>query len=189
MIAPPAGDDPHLLKAVEDFAVEQFISQTGIEAFDIAVLPWAAGLDIEGNDAKPAESLAHRISDELGAVIGSDMLGRPMLDEQIGQHVNHVVRPEAPQRHHRQAFPAELVDNVEHSELATVVRLILDEVVGPHMPRCSGRSRMHDPSPSQSRRRFGCRFGTLRPSRRQIRSTTDRLTCQPAWPSKTWMRR
>jgi hypothetical protein len=67
MIAPPAGDDPHLLKAVEDFAVEQFISQTGIEAFD-SRSPMAAGLDIEGNDAKPAESLAHRISDELGAV-------------------------------------------------------------------------------------------------------------------------
>lgn len=59
MIAPPAGDDPNLLKAVEDFTVEQLIPQAGIEAFDIAVLPRAAGLDIEGGDAEPAEPLAH----------------------------------------------------------------------------------------------------------------------------------
>ena len=38
VIAPPAGDDPHLLKAVEDLAVEQFVAQAAIEAFDIAEL-------------------------------------------------------------------------------------------------------------------------------------------------------
>jgi len=32
-------------------------------------------------------------------------------------------------RHRRQAFPAELVDDVEHPELASVPRLIFDEVV------------------------------------------------------------
>src|SRR5690606_9956052 len=62
------------------------------------------------------------------------MLGWPMLDEQIGEDVDDVVRPEPPQRHHRQAFPAVLVDDVEHPELSAVVRLILDKVVGPHMP-------------------------------------------------------
>lgn len=61
------------------------------------------------------------------------MPGRPMLDEQFGQHIDDVVRSEPPERHHRQAFPAELVDNVEHPELAPVARLILDEIVGPHM--------------------------------------------------------
>jgi hypothetical protein len=49
-----AGDDPHLLKAVEDLAVEQFIAQTAIEALDRAILPWAARPDIEGGDAEPA---------------------------------------------------------------------------------------------------------------------------------------
>src|SRR3546814_12503931 len=62
------------------------------------------------------------------------MLGWPMLGEQIGEDVDDVVRPEPPQRHHRQAFPAVLVDDVEHPELPAVVRLILDKVVGPHMP-------------------------------------------------------
>ena len=62
------------------------------------------------------------------------MLRGTMLDEQIGQHIDHIVRPEPPERHHRQALAAELVDNVEHPVFAAVVRLILDEVIGPHVP-------------------------------------------------------
>jgi hypothetical protein len=44
----------------------------------------------------------------------------------------------------------------------------------------SARSRMQDPSASQSRPRLGCLSGTLSPSRRQIRSTRLSLTTQPA---------
>lgn len=134
MIAPPARDAADLLQTVEDLAIEQFITQAGIEALDIAVFPRATGLDVEGGDTEAAQPSAHCMGDELGAIIGPDMLGRPMLDEQIGQHVDDVVGSEPPQRYHRQAFPAELVDDVEHPELAAVVRLILDEVVGPHVP-------------------------------------------------------
>jgi hypothetical protein len=47
--------------------------------------------------------------------------------------------------------------------------------------RCCGRSRMHDPSASQSLPRLGCLWGTFRPSRRQIRSTRLSLIIQPAW--------
>ena len=36
--------------------------------------------------------------------------------------------------------------------------------------RCSGRSRMHDPSASQSLPRLGCLWGTFSPSRCQIRA-------------------
>ena len=50
--------------------------------------------------------------------------------------------------------------------------------------RCSGRSRMHDPSASQSRPRLGCFWGTFSPSRRQIRSTRLSLTSQPAAPQQ-----
>jgi hypothetical protein len=41
-----------------------------------------------------------------------------------------------------------------------------------------GRSRMHDPSASQSLPRLGCLLGTLSPSRRQIRSTRLSLIAQ-----------
>jgi hypothetical protein len=64
-----------------------------------------------GTRVKP---FPHSVGDELGTIVGSDMLRRCVLDEQVSQHVDDVVRPEPPQRHHRQAFLAELVDDVEH---------------------------------------------------------------------------
>jgi len=134
MLAPPARDAADLLQAVEDLAIEQFIAKAGIEALDISILPGAAGFDVEGGDTEPTQPLSHRMGDELGTIIGPDMFRRPMLDEQVGQHVDHVVGPEPSQRHHRQTFAAELVDDIEHPELASVARLILDEVVRPHMP-------------------------------------------------------
>src|ERR1044072_5943171 len=133
MIGPPAGDAAELFEAGEDLAVEQIIAQTAIEPFDIAILPGAPGLDVQGGHAETAQPLPHRMSDELGTVVGPDILGWSMFDEQIGQHIDDVVRPEPTKRHHRQALPAELVDDVEHPALAAVLRLILDEVVGPHM--------------------------------------------------------
>lgn len=71
MIAPPAGDAPELLQTVEDFTIEQFIPQAGIKA-----------LDIEGEDAEPTEPFAHRMGDDLGAVVRPDMLGWAMFDDQ-----------------------------------------------------------------------------------------------------------
>jgi hypothetical protein len=48
---------------------------------------------------------------------------------------------------------------------------------------------MHDPSLSQSRLFFGCFWGTLSPSRRQIRSTRFKFTAQPSSRSKIAWRR
>ncbi len=73
------------------------------------------------------------MGDELGAIVRPDLLGRTMFDEQIGEHVDDIVRTEPPQRHHCQALAALFVDDVEHSELPPVVRLILDEVMGPYI--------------------------------------------------------
>src|SRR5205807_10214014 len=80
----------------------------------------------------------------------------------------------------RQAFMGELVEHVEHPMLASVMGTVLDKVVGPDMIALLRRSRMHDPSASQSLPRLGCLGGTFSPSRRQIRSTRLSLIIQPA---------
>ena len=56
-------------------------------------------------------------------------------------------------------------------------------------PRYSGLSRMHDPSLSHSRPRFGCRSGTFSPSCLQIRSTRLCFTPQPSMRSMSVTRR
>lgn len=96
---------------------------------------------------------------------------------------------ELPRNDERETFPAGFVDDRQDAELAAVMRAPLDEVVSPDVPGYSGRRRMHDPSLSQRRPRFGWRSGTLRTSRRQIRSTRLWFTVHPAWHSKAVTRR
>lgn len=54
-------------------------------------------------------------------------------DEQVRQNVDDVSRIEFAVNADRQAFPGELIDDVEHAELPAIVRPVLDEVIGPDM--------------------------------------------------------
>ena len=61
MIAPPPGDAADLFQTVEDLAIEQLIAQAGIEAFDITILPRAAGLNVERGDTEAAEGVRNLV--------------------------------------------------------------------------------------------------------------------------------
>jgi hypothetical protein len=45
--APPFRQHPDLFYRVEDLAVEELIAKLRVEALAEAVLPWAAGLDVQ----------------------------------------------------------------------------------------------------------------------------------------------
>ena len=129
--APALDDDLRLAQGVEDLAVEQLVAEPGIEALDIAVLPRAARLDVGGLGADRGDPLLHGLGDELRAVVGTDVAGHAAQDEQVRQDVDDVDRLEPAGDPDRQALVGELVDDVEHAELPSVVGAVLDEVVGP----------------------------------------------------------
>jgi hypothetical protein len=56
-------------------------AQTGIEAFDVAVLPWAAALDVSGLCPNPNSSnpVLHSLGDEPRAVVGADIPRMPRM--------------------------------------------------------------------------------------------------------------
>src|SRR5262249_50931626 len=62
-----------------------------------------------------------------------DVSGNAPQDEEVGQNVDHIDRLELAGDTDRQTFVGELVEHVEHPVLATIVRAILDEVIGPDM--------------------------------------------------------
>ena len=74
--APVLDDDLGLLEGIEDLAVEQLVSEPRVEAFTVAVLPRGARCDIGGPGADGGDPVAHRVGDELGAVVGADELRR-----------------------------------------------------------------------------------------------------------------
>ena len=129
--APALDDDLSFSQRVEDLAVEQLVSQASIEAFNVAILPRAAGLDVSRFGADSGDPFLDCLRHELRAIIGSDMARDAAQHEEIGQHVDHVDRLELAVDAYRQALVGELVDDVEHAVFAAVMGAILDEVIRP----------------------------------------------------------
>lgn len=112
VVLPPLLDeDLGLLEGGEDLAVEQFIPEAGIEAFDIPVLPRRPRCDVGGLGANGGDPVSDDPGDELGAVVRSDILWRPPQDEQIRQSIHHIGGVESPINPKHQGLPGELVDN------------------------------------------------------------------------------
>ena len=83
MASPTLDHDLRLSERVEDFAIEELVAQTGIEAFHISVLPWAAAFDVGGPCTHGCDPVLHGPCDELGSVVGADMPGNAAQDEEI----------------------------------------------------------------------------------------------------------
>src|SRR4029077_6621268 len=126
-------DDLGLAQTVEDLAVEQLVAKAGVEAFNVAVLPGAASLDVSGLGADSCDPLLHGLGDELRSVVGADVTGDATQDEEVGQNVDHIDRCERAADAYPQAFMGELLEHVQHPIFASVMGAVLDEVVGPDM--------------------------------------------------------
>lgn len=59
------------------------------------------------------------------------MPGNTPQDEQVREHVDHINGLQLPAHSDGQTFACELVDEVEHAELAAIVGAVLDEVIRP----------------------------------------------------------
>ena len=82
----------------------------------MVILPWAAGFDEERLDTDPAEPATHVLGDKLGPVIRPNMIRRTMLNEEIGQAMEHIVRSEPACNDDRQASACELVDHGQRAK-------------------------------------------------------------------------
>src|SRR4051812_34673421 len=161
--APALDDDLGLAKGVEDLAIEQFVPEPGIEALDIAILPRAARSDIGGLGSDRRDPLLDGLGDELRGGGGANVARHATQDEQVREHVDDVDGLELASDPDGQALVGELVDDVEHAEPPSVVRPVLDEVVGPDVvamlgPQPDARS-VRKPEPSA----FGLLPGDLQP--------------------------
>ena len=135
VLAPEPGDHANFLQCVEDLPVEQLVAEPGVERFYVPVLPGAAWFDEQGAHTDFLKPLSDGLGRELGPVVGTNVLRRPALDDEIGKYGQDIIGPEAPLRHHGQALTSELVDDVQHPVFPPVVGDVLNEVIAPDMAR------------------------------------------------------
>ena len=133
MAAPCLDQDLGLPEIEEDFPRQQFIPELGVEALAVAILPWAARLDIERLHADALQPVAESRRDELGSVVGTYMFRRPMPDEQLAQRVEDIPRVELPFDPYGETLSCILIDHAQHTEHPPIMRPVLHEVIGPDM--------------------------------------------------------
>jgi hypothetical protein len=79
VMEPGFDQDPGLRQGVEDLSVEQLVTELAVEGFVVAVLPGTVLLDVERTHADPGQPVLDDVGDELGALVGADVLRRAMV--------------------------------------------------------------------------------------------------------------
>ena len=139
VVSSPAFDQHfRLAQRREDLTIQKLVSELRVQALAVAILPRTARFDVERLDADPAEPLPHIDRDELGTVVGANVLRRSVGDKEIGQTVKHVIGSQPPCHDDCQTPARELIEHDKHAEGAAVVGAILNEVVRPDVVRPLG---------------------------------------------------
>ena len=96
-MTPPALDD-HLgfVERVEDFAVQKLISKLRVEAFAVAVLPWAFRFVVGRSRSNGDDPFSNQFGDELRAIVRTEMTWHAAQDEQVRKHIDNVGRVQPP---------------------------------------------------------------------------------------------
>ena len=136
--SPVFEDDPGLRQCPELLPIQAFITEPGIEALDVSVLPWASRVDIEGLDAVISKPLAKLLFDELGAVIAADVLRGSVFLDEPAHNLTHLAGIDFAIHMDAEAFPGVFIDDVEHTEFPATLGGAVDEVPAPHVVAMAG---------------------------------------------------
>jgi len=105
MNSPLLDQNPCLVQAVEQFAVQELISEFPVEALTVTVLPRAAGLDIRSPGADALPPVAPALGHELRPVVAANEARDTPLEHHVRKHVNHLQCLDMPGHIQRQALP------------------------------------------------------------------------------------
>ncbi len=92
MPAPVFDQDLGFFERVEDFAIEQLVSEPTVKAFVIPVLPRASWFNESGIDIQSMEPVFEDLGGKFTAVVRPNISGHPLGEKQITEDIEHIVR-------------------------------------------------------------------------------------------------
>jgi hypothetical protein len=137
-LSPSFDEHLGLPEVIEDLSIQQFVSEFAVEAFAVAVFPWAARLDVQGFHPCIFKPLAHSLGGEFRAVIRPDVLGRTVGHEEIREAPEHIVGVESSLNHNGEALSTEFVHNGQDLDWTAVVSAVCHEIIRPDMMAMGG---------------------------------------------------
>jgi hypothetical protein len=106
MSSPCLDQDLGFGKAVEDFAIEQFVAQAAVERFTIAILPRAAGGNLQCLHSDLRQPFLDGDGNKFGAIVGPYVCWRAVEDEQFSQDRQYIPVPDPACNKKGKALPA-----------------------------------------------------------------------------------
>ena len=129
VVDPPFFDDlPGMAVAAEQMLVQALVPQPAVEAFHEAVLHRFSGRNVMPFDVAVLLPGEHGIRGEFGAIVGDDHAG---IAAPFGDRIQFASGTFARDRvvhDGRQAFPAEVVDDTQDAEAASIDQRVRHEV-------------------------------------------------------------
>jgi hypothetical protein len=136
--SPPFDEYLGLPEGIEDLSIEQFVSEFPVEAFAVAVFPWAARFDIQGPYPRVFQPLANSLGGEFRAVIRPDMFRRTVGHKEIREALEDVIGFEVSVYHNGEALSTEFVDDRQYLNRTAVASAVCHEIIGPDMMTMGG---------------------------------------------------
>ena len=87
MVSPTFDESLGFAEIVEDFSRQQLVSELGVEALTVAILPGACWRDVKRCDADVSEPFPQRDGDKLRSIVRAYMLWRAVLDDKLAKHI------------------------------------------------------------------------------------------------------
>ena len=91
MPSPCLNEDLCFSKRVEDLGIEQLVSELAVEAFIVAILPWASWLDEERFNANLRQPFPYGYCRELRPIVRADVIRWTTINKETGQAMKHIV--------------------------------------------------------------------------------------------------
>jgi len=162
-VSPPLDEYLSFLEGVEDLSIQQFVSEFPVEAFAVAVFPWATGLDVEGSHPCSFKPLTYRLGGEFRAVVRSDMFRWAVGHEEVGKAMEHIVGIEPSLHYHVEALPTEFIYDRQDLDETAVVSAVFYKIIGPDMVPMGGPEPDTRPIVEPQTSSFGLLLGNLQP--------------------------
>ena len=126
-------DNAGFAERIDELTVQALPAELIVEAFHVAVLPGTARIDVDGLNALFSKPLLDGCRDKLRSVVRADILGCPVFLNRFFEHGQYIACLDRTVGVDAVALLSELVEHVEHPELASKHCMIAHEVPCPDM--------------------------------------------------------
>jgi len=128
-----------LIQRQERVQVQELVSRSAVERFDVRVLDGLAGIDEVQFDAALSTPAQHRVAGQLRAVIKPQGVRKSARQRDAFEHGDHVVAREGALDVARQTFPGKIVDDRQDAQTSTAGQRVVHEVQRPALVWCADR--------------------------------------------------